>query len=282
MTNVHPTLARMIARFAIAETSKAKTPKGVLAAIRQHGMPPMPKSVYSARIKWQNVPFVDTKMYNVAWERSRKLNPRKSNWRTAEAVVGDSYDTGFETFRYSGQHSGRTGSYGIPQYPSYVRIARNSRAVAELHQEGKLIATRFAPKGMRWAWNEYGVHLVDKDGLDFHPTSEDFKAKDFVKRVRSGLKAKRDAERIQKQLARKNAAIAATLQAKDRLAKYWVTRDDSLIGGNCQAGTDRFIDTVNRVLGDGIGAIRADVLLDKWPSPAVEKAVRAAIARKMK
>ena len=279
-TQIHPTLARFIARFAIAETSTAKTPKGVLAAIRKHGMPPLPRSFYSARIKWRKVAIADPDMGGIAWERSRSLYPRKSNWTSTRPVVGDHYDTQFDTFRYAGKHSGRTGSNGVPCYPSYLAVARRG-AVAQLFQEGKLIVTRYAPKGLQWKIDELGAYLIDSKGLDYHPTVADIKARNFAALVRAGLKAKRDAFRKLDQQARKDKTIEQTLKNKDRLSRYWVTREDSLSGGNCRMGTDRFIDTVNRVLGDGIGAIRADVLLDKWSSPAVEKAVRAAVARQL-
>lgn len=280
MSNVHPTLARFIARFAIAETSTAKTSKGVLAAIRKHGMPPLPKSVYSSGVKWRKVAIDDSDMGGIAWERSRSNYPRKTNWTSTRPIIGDQYDTQFDAFRYKGKHSGRTGSYGVPCYPSYLAISRRG-AVAQLWQEGALIATRYAPKGLQWKINELGAYLIDSKGLDYHPTVADIRARNFAALVRAGLKAKRDAFRKLEQQAKQQKEIEKTLKNKDQLGRYWVTREDSLSGGNCQMGTDRFIDTVNRLLGDGIGAIRADVLLNKWPSPAVEKAVRAAVARQL-
>jgi hypothetical protein len=80
--------------------------------------------------------------------------------------------------------------------------------------------------------------------------------------------------------SRKTTMIEETLRNPKKLAKIWVTRDDSLRSGNCQAGTDRFIETAFRE-SSGIGAARADWLIEKWPRPAVVSAVRRALLRSL-
>jgi hypothetical protein len=277
---MHPTLARLSTRLHAAGISKATKAKGILAAIKAYGLPADPrKPSRKLRAKWTKVPFADSVLAEKAAKDSESRNPRKKNWLYSRPIVGTDYTTAFEGFRYKGKHSGRIGSNGIPQYPSYVEYATSSGAIAHLSQEGKRITTRWAPKGMRWSHDEHGVFLRDEKGYDYHPTANDFRAKNFAGIVRDAISAKKKAEARLKKQAKEKLEIEATLKNPNRLAKYWVSREDSLSAGNCGAGTDRFIATINRVLGDGIGAIRADVLLGNWRSIAVEKAVRVAIAR---
>lgn len=283
----HPTLARMQIRVRDAYDSKATTVKGVLKVIKRRGLPspPLPDT-YVPRKKWVRVPIYDSALAQKANQYAAEKYPRKKRITNANPAVEDGYRCDETLIRYKGKHSGRVNTEIVPRYPSHVKIAKSSRKVAELWQEGKLVCRRFAPKGYHWAWDSLGVMIVDSQGNDYHVTVDEMRGRSFTGIIRKRLT---DKKRKQRELARVTAnnkrlqwALEKVEKSATSLAKYWVTVEDSLAAGNCRAGTDRFVDQLTQMLGYGIGAVRADFLMQKWNTPAVKNAVRFAVLKKLK
>ena len=290
---MHPTLSRYLAR--LAGLSYAKTSKGVLAFVRKH--PDCLKAIPSRQTtwtveqwnfvsdyhKWESEPVKNFELEERATQIAVNdpAHARKSNWYTAQPRVHyvslGSVCT--ESFRYKGKFSGYSGSNYFPEYNSYFRVARNSGGVCEYYADNSLSRRRLAPKGMRFEKDSLGVKVVDiASGVDYHFSLVEFQLKKFVTYIRERIAFRKRAQALMLKESRKTTMVEEILRNPKKLAKIWVTRDDSLESGNCQAGTDRFIETAFRD-SSGIGAARADWLIEKWPSPAVVSAVRRALLR---
>lgn len=286
---MHPTLSRYIAR--LAGLSSAKTAKGILAFVRKNPVALLPltprkrtsedwKSSEESR-KWTTQPTYNRDLATHATQIAKESNKRLSNWnspvpRVQSVKLGSVFSEGF---RYKGKFSGYKGSTYHPEYNSYFRVARNSGGVCEYYADNALIRRRLAPKGLRFSLDALGVRVIEiSSGVDYHFYAEDFAKKDFAAFVRREIANKKRLQAHNQREAKKRQEIEKALHNPKKLAKVWVTRDDSLESGNCQAGTDRFIETAFRE-SSGIGAARADWLMEKWPSPAVVSAVRRALLR---
>jgi hypothetical protein len=93
---------------------------------------------------------------------------------------------------------------------------------------------------MHFKWQpNIGIAVIrDSDGMDYHPTKDDFRASNFATRVRKSMSANYR-NRIE---ARKAAKIAASQRAmfERQSATTRVTLHDSRVAGNCIEGTLSF------------------------------------------
>lgn len=121
-----------------------------------------------------------------------------------------------------------------------------SDGMVTLHHALRATITRTAPAGMHFAVDDNGVYLVRlSDGMDYHPTAQDWTAKDFATRVRRAMAEnykRRQAAKNAEKIAAKNSKEAARLEKIYRrdLATTCVTLSDSRRAGNCVEGTLRF------------------------------------------
>jgi hypothetical protein len=142
----------------------------------------------------------------------------------------------------------------------------------EFWQMGKLIKKVICPKDLTFGHDQNGFYVKSKDGMDYHPTAEDIKAKNFIGIVRQQI-------RINRQKRREIRSIEAQF---DKFAnKVNVTIQDSRLAGNCISGTLAYIS--NRYKIDRDAAMRAHASipakqLDK-KNPLVKGAILAAIRR---
>ena len=132
------------------------------------------------------------------------------------------------------------------------------------------------PKGMEWRADANGVYLCRlSDGIDYHPTHEDVRAKNFAGRVRRGMAANyrarvetRKAERV---LTRSLPTIVVTL-------------DDSRRAGNCVQGTLAWAERKLRLSRESVVAagyvahVPASTVLAAAASNGSEREARRAIA----
>jgi hypothetical protein len=201
----HPTLRRYMA--ALKGISSAKTSKGVLAAVKAHGVKsPGPDSL---RPKFLSRTIEDPELAAAALAEVKRHNPRKQNVYAGRAVkkapeAGKVAVPRWETIYYKGKFKGWKGSEIYADYSSRVRYTSDGRT-ARLIQSGEMGPIIPAPKGMRWDSDVNGVKLVRlSDGMDYHPTLDDFRASDFAARVRRAI--------AQNYLARRAAARAAKMR----------------------------------------------------------------------
>lgn len=251
-TPTHPTLRRYMA--ALEGISSAKTPKGVLAAVKTHRVKsPGPDSL---RPRFILVPVKDTVLAKTAYEEVKRMNPRKKNIYYGEPLTDHPNEGMFsiprwETFRYKGKFSRFKGSEIYADYCSYIRFTSDGRT-ARLIQSGVEGLLHPAPAGMKWDSDVNGVKLVRlSDGMDYHPTLDDYRAKDFAARVRRAM--------AQNYLARKASMKAAKDAARhDEVFRRESTTcrvllEDSRRAGNCIEGTLRFAER-------SLGLDRSEVL----------------------
>lgn len=278
---MHPTLSRYISR--LSGHSSAKTPKGILAFVQKHGLPPREPRKYSLRPKWVETPTACNELAILAENRARACNRRKRNFQSAVPSMSDSPWT-LHTFRYKGKFSGYSGSDIVPQYQSYFRIARNSGGCCTLIQEGKKPVTRFAPKGFRYRVDGLGAFLEDSLGRSYHFGASEFRSPGFHAMVKremiSASRRNREAEKARKVEAEKARKVSELMQCPDRLGRYWVSLDDSRNAGNCALGSLQF---ASRIVGsDTIGGLRADVLARYSDAdPRARKALEVALMRQV-
>lgn len=224
--------------------------------------------------EWISVPIHDSILAQEAMEFVQAENPRKKNIDSALPKVSDKFFWKEHSFRYKGKYSGYVSSSLIPCYSSFVKVSKNGD-VAQLWQRNKLIRVKLAPKGMKWSTDKFGAKLVDSKGYDYHPTVQDFKGS-LVKNARIAISKKKNSDRYNAKLEK----IRKIAENPRKLAKFWVTKEDSLKSGNCVYGTDQFISRIENIMGK-VGAIRADFLMQKFDSPYVKRAIYESIKRKV-
>lgn len=236
---MHNTLTRYIA--ALEGISTAKTPKGVLAAVKKYGV--KSSGPDTLRPKFLSRTIDDPELAEAAFAEVKKENPRKKNIYFGNPVKkapkpGKFAIPRWETIHYRGKFKGWKGSKIYADYSSRVRYTSDGRT-ARLIQSGEMGPVIPAPAGMRWGSDSNGVKLVRiSDGMDYHPTLEDYRAKDFASRVRKAMarnylarhataKSVKEAARFEKIFGRESGSCIVTLE-------------DSRRAGNCVEGTLRF------------------------------------------
>lgn len=120
------------------------------------------------------------------------------------------------------------------------------------------------------------TNLIDTTKAKEKTMKKGFLVRDFHSTAKTEKAALRQYLR-----ARWNRIVAArnSRLANESLSHIFVTPDDSLAGGNCETGTNSFIESrVKPVYGD-IGALRADYLLKIEDSEFTRRAINAAASR---
>lgn len=147
--------------------------------------------------------------------RVRKTWPYKGKFKTYPKMVNDAYITSYATL---------------------------SAGMITVHQAARPVVTRTAPSGMAFQRDTNGVKVVRlSDGMDYHPTNADIRAKDFATRVRKAMaenfKRRQEQKRAEKNAAKNKAEAARqeTLFRRD-LSTTRVTLLDSRLAGNCIEG----------------------------------------------
>lgn len=118
--------------------------------------------------------------------------------------------------------------------PSYAVV---SDSMVTIHHAIHPTIVRRAPTGMRFAIDGNGLHLIRvSDGMDYHPTFAEWRAKNFVALVRKGM-AENYARRM---TAKKTEKLALANKKQAERSTTRVTLADSRRAGNCVEGSLAF------------------------------------------
>lgn len=203
---------------------------------------------------YRTAALVDTALRDAEYDAARRANPRKRNISTGSPKIYAGSDASRRrTIEYKGQFNGFVGSEIICDYQSAVFVSLSGRS-AVVVQRAKIVRRIIAPAGLKFSADKNGAKIVRRtDGLDFHPSAEQWQAKNFATIARRELAAKFNAPRAAKRAAieaKKSAEYAAreAVQAAAREAvqyalesgKCRVTLADSRRAGNCIEGSLRF------------------------------------------
>ena len=252
--------------------------------------------------RWKSAALTDPALATAAKERGSKENPRKRNLYTgAPRLSGGAYEPRWETINYKGSFKGWRGSELHCDYQSAVAVSPSGRTAC-LVQAGVLVRRIIAPAGLKWATDAQGAHLVRlTDGLDWHPSAEDLKARNLATRARAalaesfrrrraGAPARRKAAAAAKEAARLAAAAAKEAARLERIRQREirstrVTLEDSRRAGNCVEGSLRYAETRLKIPreeilnGSFLFSVSAGRLLDANGDPGVHRAVNRAWLR---
>lgn len=167
-------------------------------------------------------------------------NRRINNWQIAQPVARRA-----SLGEYRDQDEGRYSSrcqwkkiWHTPLYASWVVIAFGGVGIC--YRWGATgCRTIPAPAGMKFSHDSLGLRLVrSSDGMEYHPTADDLRSRNFAGRIRgimaANFVARRDAKRAAARVAQEAAIMAR------ELGSVRVTLDDSRKSGNCVEGTLRF------------------------------------------
>lgn len=282
MKTEHPTLIRA-RKFAESIGSTAKTAKGIITYLKSKN-----RKLVSAKPKiaigemhWlahrqmdvaavgaviltpvEPVPgylrmaLADDAAERTAREVAQRNHPRKKKlYSGIPKCGGKAFQEREEHVFYKNYPKG---SEVFADYQSCVAITQSGRS-AVIVISGRLKRRRVAPKGLSFGMDANGVLLRrSTDAMDYHPTGEDWRARNFAARVRSGMAANLVLRRAQNQ-AEKNAAkdkqeAARVEKIKAReIANTRVTLRDSRQAGNCIEGSLVFAEKK-------LGLTRAEIL----------------------
>jgi hypothetical protein len=170
-------------------------------------------------------------------------NRRITNWEPAEPVARR-VTPGEYRDHDAGRYSSRSAYHKIEHRPIYASWAVvGVGGVGACYRWGATnCRTLKAPAGMTFKVDGLGLVLVrESDGMDYHVTAEDLRARDFAGRVRKAMAAAFTARREAKRLAIQQEREAA-IRARE-LATVRVTLADSRAAGNCVEGSLRFAET---------------------------------------
>lgn len=263
--HVNPDYAKRIIRRAGGAGSNAKTLAGAVKyCVKNHLVPKTYPSAYSAnerrdlwktrqamdrnpvgsalRNKWttvngyRSVRIDDSELAELSLAEGRRICPRKKNIHTGSPrVCGDEFQVRDVPIHYKGRFKGWRGSEFFCDYQSSAHVSVSGRSMV-LVQGCKIQRRIIAPSGMRWKAGAYLERI--SDGMDYHPTLEDMRAKDFVSRVRREMaknwKARRDERHAQREVKRLSVVFAA------QAPSVRVTLEDSRRAGNCVQGSVNF------------------------------------------
>lgn len=179
-------------------------------------------------------------------------NPRKKNLYTGQArISGPAYQEREETINYKGAFKGWRGSEIFADYQSCLCVSRSGSTAVQV--TGNVFVRRFrapegmafarAPEGMAFAHDSNGVLLRRvSDGMDYHPTYEDWRAPNFATVIRKAMAdnfRKRAAVRKMERQAKRDKIETARIEAiKVReIGNVRVTLEDSRLSGNCVEGS---------------------------------------------
>lgn len=268
---MHPSLKRIKER--LKHTScKAKTIKGMLRWIKRHGLPEIDKPKHYKRYKWSYYGIKDQQMAAEAMELAQKSRPRIKNW---ERPIATHKEAGIETQNY-GRYSSRCryNRFGYRvKYNSYAKISKTAKVV-EFYQNNQLLNRILLKEDLHFCIDQYGIAVKDIDGMEYHPTAEDFKSKNFIRRIHRQLQINR--------IKRERAKLEEPdfYQFKD---KVLVTYKDSRMAGSCHSGTITFIENdleLDSSLLSNIYASVSGLTLKQFSeNPWVKRAINVAIMR---
>lgn len=270
----HPTLKRAI-KIAEACGSKAQTPKGIkkffaesnffteqrkLTLIKRpdaeiykiHKILDCGKKNDACKMSrdripnFRRFPFVDNKASFDSKQKAHKNNPRKKNLFCGEArISGPNFQEREESFTYRGSYKGYKGSNIYADYQSCICLSKSGKLAVIV--TGNIIMRRIlAPKGMKFGKDDNGIKLIRiSDKMDYHPTYQDLRAKNFATIVREKMAqnyklrlATRQAEKVQAKNKKESERIEKIF--KKNLHNTMVTLEDSRKCGNCCEGSLAF------------------------------------------
>jgi hypothetical protein len=151
---------------------------------------------------------------------------------------------GVDSFEYRGSYKGYKGSNYIPVYTSFLRIENRFQATYTYGFAGELKTRNLrAPAGTEW---DHDGSIITSDlRVEYHPTSDDLLARDFVARVKRALaearkhRAEVDARMRENELEQR--------RYDEQSDNAMVTLADSRRAGNCVEGSLRFAELKLRV-----------------------------------
>lgn len=184
---------------------------------------------------------------------AQNSNRRLQNWVSAKVKcqkvsLGD-YET-INAGRYKGKYNRIIWNYA-PLYTSYYRIGPGGRKIIYTYgfdkPERRVVS---APKGMIFERDDNGLMLRRlSDNMDFHPSTKDLLAKNFVTLVRKNMAenysarmSQRRNEKLAKFKAEQDKKRADWLESvfKQDLSNTMVTLNDSCKAGNYIEGSLQF------------------------------------------
>ena len=187
--------------------------------------------------------FADPATAGKSLEYWGACNPRKKNIYTGDPRVSGNYlQDRWETIKYKGSFRKYTGSEVYCDYQSCVAVSRSGRSAVWVL--GNRIHRRWiAPVGLQFGLDKnLQIVLIRKsDGMDYHPTGEDLRAKNWIGRCRAAMAKNYIARQAAKKLERENARFAK-IKARE-IGSVRVTMQDSRRAGNCVEGAIRFAES---------------------------------------
>ena len=117
-----------------------------------------------------------------------------------------------------------------PEYTSFLTFGKSGGGLVYSWGFTEEKHSKFvkAPKGMKFKVDDLGVKLVRlSDGMDYHPTSIDYTARDFAQRVRAEMAANFNKRLKSKRLQK---------QFKNVVSNTYVSFLDARRAGNCVSG----------------------------------------------
>jgi hypothetical protein len=233
---------------------------------------------------YRRVSFVDPATAAFSLDFWGAKNPRKKNIYTGKPKLsGPAMQERWETIRYKGRYKGYTGSELHCDYQSCIAVSRSGRSAVWI-LGGKINRRWIAPVGMKFEIdNNPSLQLIRlSDGMDYHPTGEDLRSKNWIARCRAAMAKNYTARMAAKKLARENARFEK-IKARE-IGSVRVTLQDSRRAGNCVEGSIRFAErrlgmTRDQVLaGDYLLTVQAEKLLAS-NEPRAKAAVEIAWSR---
>lgn len=312
MTTDHPALIRARAT-AQALGSTATTTRGIVQFLRNKPAKPKASSnvnyVLHTRIdhakKGDAIQLSEnsrtgyrwhTLMCNAAGDRAGKAigtGGHRSNVSIGNpCIYGHAHQSRTEAINYKGKFKGYHGSYLYWDYQSAIGITQSGRSAIVII-ECKVVRRILAPSGMRFDLDANGILLRRvSDGMDYHPTSQDWHSPKFSTRCRAAMaanyKRRMDTKRAEKKAAKDKAEAARMdrLFMRD-LPTVRVTLADSRAAGNCVEGSLAFAERKLHIpreeilAGGHLFSVPATRLLSavNGDKPRVEAAVRRAWMR---
>jgi hypothetical protein len=170
---------------------------------------------------------------------------RKKNWNQPKVTFGKSRIETYSHGRYSSRCSYERLSY-TKMVEAWGKIVNPTKLFVRIDSQRLINKIITAPRGWEWGSDQNGIKLVKVSSpkIEYHPTAAEFysAAKDkkviqgFTKKAKELHQKRQQTEKAENTKARvwKNA-IATAIRRGD-----CVTVQDSLIAGNCSAGTLQF------------------------------------------
>jgi len=208
---------------------------------------------------------------------------RKKNWNSAESTFGQSriqtnnmgrYSSRCRYTHYTYTRLVQSWGYVVSSKNLYVRIDHNWGLISRLLS---------APRGYRFSCDENGIKISSKSNpkIEYHPTAFDFILaisssygfKDIIQNAKYLYSVRKENEKRKRLEKRKESEIAQSIKTAEKQGCF-VSIMDSIIAGNCQAGTESW---AARCGLDKSQHYRPSVLLQHGQKTGNEKLVRIAV-----